>query len=310
VYLKYYGAHTGRWSAGNKMNLQNLPRGSELRKSLMAPEDHVIVVADSAQIEARVLAWLADEQEVLTQFRNKEDVYKHMATQIYGMQLDEITSTQRFVGKVAVLGLGYGMGWRKFILTLMLGLMGPKMLLSVEEAQSIVNGYRRARHNTVKYWTTCDQMLQYMLYDMDGDFGVLRVVGKENRIYFPNGMYLEYPGLSMSNDGYVYFDYENADVLARGGRPNPKKGKKIYGGALAENITQALARIIVGEQILKVAKKYRIISMSHDEILALAHRLVAESSLAFILSQMMTPPTWCPDLPLGAEGGFAREYSK
>ena len=88
------------------MNLQNLERGGELRKSILAPPGHVLVVADSSQIEARVLAWLANDSELLTLFENKADVYKHMAAKIYSITTEEVNKTQRFVGKVATLGLG------------------------------------------------------------------------------------------------------------------------------------------------------------------------------------------------------------
>jgi DNA polymerase len=310
VYLKYYGAHTGRWSGGNKMNLQNLPRGGELRKAIIAPPGNVIVVADSAQIEARMLAWLAGEDEVLEQFRNDEDVYKHMASQIFGEELDDVSKAQRFVGKVAVLGLGYGMGWRKFLATITLGLMGPKMALEPGEAQVIVSGYRNARRKTVEYWYMCEDMLKHMIHDKDGEFGIFRLNGEENRIYMPNGLYLEYPGLCESNDGYVFFDYENADLMANGGRPNPKKGKKIYGGLLAENLTQAASRIVIGEQLLTVAENYKMATTTHDELVSIAPEDDADAALAFMLATMRTPPTWAPDLPLNAEGGFAREYSK
>ena len=311
VYLKYYGAHTGRWSAGNKMNLQNLPRGGELRKSLIAPPGHVIVVADSAQIEARMLAWIADDTELLSQFRNGEDVYKIMAADIYDKDVEGVTDIERRVGKVAVLGLGYGMGWMRFHATCTLGLMGPPIDISEELAQATVRLYRNRREAITSFWwDTCEDMLKRMLYDMDSEYKVLRLNGQENKIYMPNGMYLEYPGLCQSNDGYVYFDYENADILARGGRPNPKKGKKIYGGVLTENITQALARIVVGEQLLTIAERYKIVTMSHDEIVAIAPEDEAEAALDFMLATMRTPPVWAPDLPLNAEGGYAREYSK
>lgn len=311
VYLKYYGAHTGRWSAGNKMNLQNLPRGGELRKSLIAPPGYVIVVGDSAQIEARMLAWVAGEQTVLDLFRKGEDVYKHMAAQIYSIPVDQITATQRFLGKVAVLGLGYGMGWRKFLTTVMLGLMGPRMELEPYEAQNIVTGYRSARKKTTEYWyDTCETILQHMLYDMDGEFGILRLNGSDNKLYLPNNMYLEYPGLCTSNNGFVYFDYENAAIVNRGGFPNPKRGRKVYGGLLTENIVQALARIVVGEQLLQIAKRYKIATTTHDEIVIVAPETEADDALDFMLETMRTPPNWAPDLPLNAEGGYAREYSK
>lgn len=317
VYLKYYGAHTGRWSGGNKMNLQNLPRNYPddpdsglLRKSIIAPDGYVIVVADLAQIEARMLAWLADDTELLTQFRNKEDAYKIMAGDIYGKAVEEIAKEERFVGKTAILGLGYQMGWRRFLLTVTLGLMGPKMNMEADTARLVVDTYRTNRRAIVDFWDVCTTMLDHMLYDMDMEYGPLRVDGKNNRIYMPNNMYLEYPGLSQSNDGYVFFDYENADIMARGGTPNMKRARKIYGGLLAENVTQALARIVIGEQLLVVRKRYKVASTTHDELLGVAPETEADAALEFMLDVMRIPPTWAPDLPLDAEGGWAKEYSK
>ena len=317
VYLKYYGAHTGRWSGGNKMNLQNLPRiypddpdSGLLRKSIVAPEDHVIVVADLSQIEARMLAWLANDYELLDQFRNKIDAYKIMASEIFQKPIEEINKVERFVGKTAILGLGYQMGWRKFLMTITLGLMGPKMPMEPEIAQLVVATYRKNRRAIVAFWDVCEDMLEHMLYDMDMEYGPLRIDGKRNRVYMPNGLYLEYPGLAQSNDGFVYFDYENAAILERGGCPNPKRGRKIYGGLMAENITQALARIVIGGQLLDVAKEYKVASTTHDELIAIAPRSEGDRALAFMLDTMRTPPSWCPDIPLDAEGGWAREYIK
>jgi hypothetical protein len=292
------------------MNLQNLPRGGELRKSLLAPDGYVLVVSDSAQIEARTLAWLADDQEVLNQFAAGEDVYKIMAAKIYNKDIADITKAERFVGKVAILGLGYGMGWRKFLMTITLGLMGPKMQIEPEEAQAVVNTYRRERRAIPKFWEVCTDMLLHMLNDMDMEYSVLRVDGAANRIYLPNGMYLEYPGLCQSQDGFVYFDYENAAIIDRGGRPNPRRARRIYGGLLAENITQAIARIIVGEQLLTIAGSYRVATTTHDEIVSVAPETDADEALEFSLTTMRTPPAWASNLPLNAEGGWAREYSK
>jgi DNA polymerase len=317
VYLKYYGAHTGRWSGGNKMNLQNLPRIDKndpdsglLRKSIIAPEGYVIVVADLAQIEARMLAWLAKDADLLQQFRDNLDAYKIMASSIYHKDVEDITAVERFVGKTAILGLGYQMGWRRFLMTITLGLMGPKMPMEPETAQLVVTTYRLARVAITNFWDVCEDMLQHMLYDMDMEVGPLRIAGEEKRIYMPNNMYLEYPGLSQSNDGFVYFDYENADILARGGCPNPKRGRKIYGGLLAENITQALSRVVLGPQLLEVAKRYKIASTTHDELIAIAPEAEADAALEFMVETMRTPPIWAPDIPLDAEGGWAREYSK
>ena len=114
VGYSYFGAHTSRWSGNNKMNMQNLPRGGELRKAILAPPGMMIVSCDSAQIEARVLAWLAGHDKLLELFRSGEDVYKHQAAAIYGIPVEQVTPEQRFLGKVCVLGLGYGMGHDKF----------------------------------------------------------------------------------------------------------------------------------------------------------------------------------------------------
>ena len=224
--------------------------------------------------------------------------------------VEEINKAERFVGKTAILGLGYQMGWRKFLMTITLGLMGPKMPMEPETALRVVNTYRRQRKAIVDFWDVCNNMLEHMLYDMDMEYGPLRINGELNRIYMPNGMYLEYPGLAMSNNGFVYFDYENADILARGGCPNPKRGRKIYGGLLAENITQALARIVIGGHLLRVITRYRVASTTHDELIAIAPKEEADEALAFMLDVMRSPPSWCPDIPLDAEGGWAREYSK
>jgi hypothetical protein len=247
---------------------------------------------------------------LLRQFANGEDVYKHMASQIYGTPVENITKAKRFVGKVAVLGLGYGMGWRKFLATITLGLMGPKMALDTKEAQVVVDTYRRTRHAIKTYWKLCDHVLTRMVNDMDGELGLLRIDGTHNRLYLPNDLYLEYPGLAETNDGFVYFDYENADILARGGVPNSKRGRKIYGGLLTENITQAIARIIVGEQLLQIARQYRVVMTTHDEIVATVPEAEADAGLSFMLDVMRTPPAWASGLPLNAEGGYAREYSK
>jgi len=153
-------------------------------------------------------------------------------------------------------------------------------------------------------------MLHHMLNDMDMHYGPLKVDGTNNRILLPNGMHLEYPGLSESDYGLVYFNYENADRLACGKIPDMGKAKKIYGGLLAENLTQALARIVIGEQLLTVSKRNRVVTTTHDELVALALIRMAKQTLDFMLDVMRTPPAWAPDLPLNAEGGSAREYSK
>lgn len=326
VYLSYYGAHTGRWSGGNKMNLQNLKRGGELRKSIMAPEGHAIVVADSAQIEARVNAWFAGDIELLGLFAQGADVYKHMASQIYRVPVEDISKIQRFVGKVAVLGLGYGMGWRKFQHTLAAGAMGPPVDLSDLECSDIVRMYRNARLPISKLWKTMELVLYKMVTGKPGEYLPIRW-DDENRIWLPNGLFLHYPYLTATGDesglsDYRYYDAVTGAKRAMGVKISEKDANRIYGGLLTENIVQALARIIVAEQMLTISNKLRndgdgvdgvyrrVVTTTHDEIVVCVPENEAEATLNMMLSVMSTPPEWCRELPLSADGGYDRVYSK
>lgn len=303
ILLNYYGAHTGRWSGGNKMNLQNLKRGGELRRSILAPKGHVIVVADSSQIEARVLAWLAKQMDIVNAFASKQDVYKLMASIIYSVPVDQVTMDQRFIGKICVLGLGYGMGPLKLQLTLKQGVMGPPVDISFEECKRIVNIYRSKNFHIKNLWKTMDGIIASMLAGSTGQFGPL-TYGK-GYIRLPSGMFLQYYGLH--GEAEVRYDdlvVNEATYLTRNGR------SKIYGGLLTENVVQALARCIIAEQMLEVSKRYRVVTMTHDEIVVVCPKKDAKKCLADLIKVMSTPPEWAPGLPLAAEGGYDDCYSK
>lgn len=303
VYLRYYGAHTGRWSGGNKMNMQNLQRGSELRKSIKAPKGHVIVVVDSGQIEARVNAWLWGQEDLLEGFRKADrkedrDVYCKFADTIYGREITKADELERFVGKIAVLGLGYQMGAPKFQNTLALGTMGPAVYLELNTCHQIVTAYRRKNHAIARGWQKCQSIIEDMAVGRTGSWKCISW-GK-NTIYLPNGMTLKYPNLRQKLGGeFPEWVYD------RKGEP-----AKIYGGLLCENIVQALARIIVGWQILKIAPKYRPVMTTHDELAALAKTAQGATAYKFMHKVFSTPPSWCDDIPLNADGGFDVIYSK
>ena len=113
VPLKYYAAHTGRWGGTDNLNLQNLPRQSPLKHAIRAPQGYVMIDSDSSQIEARTLAWLAGQWDLVQAFERGEDVYRIMASAIYNKPVEDITKDERFVGKTTILGSGYGMGAKK-----------------------------------------------------------------------------------------------------------------------------------------------------------------------------------------------------
>ena len=300
VLLNYCGAHTTRWSAGNKMNLQNLPRKGELRKSILAPPGHAIVVADSAQIEARVLAWLSRNIPLLEIFANKGDPYRWQAATAYKKLSEDISPDERFIGKVLTLGLGFGMGPTKLQETLAKGALGAEpMVVSLREAERLVEAYREANPAVVQLWGEMKELIRHMSLGLDTMYGPLEVV--KEAIILPSGLALQYPDLKITQDdekrsGYTY---TNRSVRAR-----------IYGGLLSENVVQALARCIVADQMLAIAKKYRVVSMTHDEIIAVAPLAEADDAVKFMLEEMTKPPAWAPDLPLGAEGGWDVMYSK
>lgn len=304
ILLLYSGAHTHRWSGGNKMNLQNLQRGGELRRSILAPAGHVICVADSAQIEARVLAWLAKQMDVVNAFAGKKDVYKMMASAIYGKPVEEITKDERFIGKICVLGLGYGMGPAKLQHTLEQGTMGPPVKIDFEECRRIVNIYRSKNDMIKKFWDRMTTVITCMLTGVEGKVGPLEY-GK-GYIRLPNGMFLQYHGLHGEVEA-THGDLVSTEVsyLTRTGR------SKLYGGLLTENLVQALARIVVAQQMLTIHRAgIRVVSMTHDEIITICKKEDAEKVMAFMFDTMRTPPDWCADLPLDADGGYDVCYSK
>lgn len=324
VMLNYCGAKTGRWSGGNKTNMQNLPRLERdadgkiiergtgmLRLAIEAPKGHRIVVADSAQIEARTIVWLAGQETIVELFATGGDVYCHMATLIYGRQITKKDKQERFIGKIAVLGLGYGMGAAKFQTTLALGLMGPPAELTLGECQRIVKMFRAANNKIVRLWAIAEQILNDMVADRAGQFEVDGHVVLEwegTSIWLPNGMGLHYPDLMFRNG----FTYE-----ANG------KRKKIYGGLLVENIVQALARILVSDQMLLVEEYLaarrsklkkgeiaQIALMTHDEIVSVVPDKMADALLNETIKIMRTRKAWASGVPLNAEGGHDIRYSK
>lgn len=328
VLLNYFGAHTGRWSGGNKLNLQNLPRGGELRRAILAAMGYAIVVADSSQIEARVLAWLADEEWLVDAFRAGRDIYSEFASEIYGRHVDRKRPAKNekgqflnkegkvvtrkedahfpdflegFVGKVSILGLGYGMGAMKFDLTLRQGTMGPPVALPDDMPAEIVQLYRRRNPKIVALWRKMDYIIFCMATGIEGTLGPI-TYGKEY-IRLPNGMFLHYPDLRGTYDDRGRLtDVSYATLRGR---------TKLYGGLLTENVVQALARIVVADQMLEIYDcGYPIATMSHDEVVALAKKQHAERCFKQMLEIMHTPPAWAPDLPIAAEGGWAENYSK
>jgi DNA polymerase I-like protein with 3'-5' exonuclease and polymerase domains len=301
VPLRYYAAHTGRWGGDDKLNLQNLPRTSVLKTSICAPDGYVIIDSDSSQIEARTLAWLAGQDDLVSAFEKGEDVYKIMASAIYNKDVSDISTEERFVGKTTILGSGYGMGAVKFKKQL----SNFSVVIDAEESKRIIDTYRSTYPQIPKLWQEAQKAIEAMYVNNTaplGRAGVIQVEGSKG-IRLPNGLYLKYPNLRMvaSESGKYEYVY---DV---------KKGKariptKIYGGKLVENICQALARIIIGEQMLIIARKYRVVMTVHDAVACIAPTNQAEVAKEFVEICMRLRPDWASELPLNCSAGYGLNY--
>jgi DNA polymerase I-like protein with 3'-5' exonuclease and polymerase domains len=298
--LRYYAAHTGRWGGDDKVNMQNLPRKSPLKKAIRAPEGYYLIDCDSSQIEARTLAWLAGQDDLVEAFDAGEDVYKIMASAIYGVPVDEVTDDQRFVGKTTILGAGYGMGAEKF--KAQLKTFGVDM--DIDECKRIISVYRETYPMIPALWRQAGDALDAMANNQTaplGRDGVLLVHGKTG-IELPNGLRLRYDNLRwVMNEGKSEMVYDQ------------KKGRavlmsRIYGGKCVENICQALARIVIGEQMLMIARRLRVVMTVHDAVGAISPVEEADDARAFVEQCMRIRPKWAAGLPLNCESKMGVSY--
>jgi DNA polymerase len=299
VPLSYYAAHTGRWGGSDKINFQNFPSRGEnagkLKKAILAPEGHVIIDCDSAQIEARVLAWFAGQDDLVEAFRKGEDVYKIMAGAIYRKTVDEVSKHERFIGKTTILGSGYGMGAQKF--QGQLKNFGTEVTL--EEAKRIVDTYRSAYPKIPTLWAQGSAAIDAMTKRRTAKWGNGAVVIGAEGILMPNGLYQRYPNLKKirDKDGKDQYIYDSR-----------KGAVKLYGGKLTENICQGLARCIIGEQLIRISRKYRVVLTVHDAVACVAPKEEAEEAMAYVMECMRIVPSWAEGIPLNCEAGMGESY--
>ena len=345
VPLSYYGAQTGRWTAskGSAINMQNLKRGSFLRKAIMAPEGYQLVVGDLSQIEPRVLAWLSDYEDMLDIFRKGGDPYAAFGAQMFNIPglTKESHPDLRQSAKSALLGCGYGLGWASFASQLLTGFLGAppvrynrdfakqlgvdkeyvnrfvewydnesKLLgiphtCTVNElldhaiaAKRIIDTYRATAYPVVGFWSMCSSLLEDSLVrGREHQYKCLTF--KKGAIELPNGMSLLYPDLRQVKDeqGHKQWVYG-------------EDATKLYAGKITNNITQALARIVMTDGMLRVAKKYPIVGTVHDELIALVPDEEVDDAKTWVLAQMTMEPSYMRGIPLDADGGAHRRYGE
>jgi DNA polymerase bacteriophage-type len=328
--IEYFGAAPGRW-AGRGAQIQNFPRGAgeetigfceciiespemieilygdvlsvlkeSLRGAIVARNDYTLAIWDYAQIEARVLAWLAGEQRLLRGFRESADIYKQFACEIYRLPVDMITKSQRFVGKTAVLGLGYSMGAVKF----QASLANSGIDLPMNECKRIVEIYRGTFPRVVALWEEIDRLWRKAAYAGTGtSFAGLIEFGYRKETW-GDCVWIELP----TKRRIHYWRPEVKDK--RGSYQSGGFRKEVYGGLLVENIVQAIARDVMANGMLRLREEVSITASVHDEILSEVPEDRADELLELGNNLLAAPPTWAADLPLAVEGFVSKRYRK
>lgn len=331
ILLHYYGAHTGRASGGDKLNLQNLPRGGKLRQSMQAPYGHSMVACDSAQIEARVTAWLAGQTDLVADFAAGADIYSKFASVVYGRPINrkrkEIDADGKefspdfkegFVGKTCILGLGFGMGAERFHDTLKTGQGGMRLTVPIGECERIVEIYRGQYDRIPDLWEQAKQAIKAMSRGEEFYLGVgIQLKCDKEGVHLPNGMVQRYPGLA-------YYKADGEKYKRDGYYYQSRKGPNfIHGPKLVENIVQALARIVVFHQMAKIKKnldkydrkfgysqRFKVVLTVHDEVVAICPDKYVAKVKELMERIMATPPKWGPDLPIACEAGSGKNYGE
>lgn len=301
VPLNYYAAHTGRYGGTQKINMQNPPRidkkrgRRQIRYAIRAPKGHVVLAADLAQIEARIVTWLAGCTTLVRAFRDREDVYSIFATQAYKQSTVKDRSPEdnlrRFVGKTCVLGLGYGMGAPKLKATL----GKDKVKIPETEAQRFVSTYRSLYCEVPQLWKRMDQSISLLSTGL-GKCQIGPVEIQHGKVILPNGMPIYYNNLERV-DGEWWYTFG-------------RETRKLFGGKLTENIVQALARIVVMDNMLTIYRELglQVKMQVHDELDYVVPEAHAADYARQITEIMSITPTWAPGLPLAVEVNYGPTF--
>ena len=304
--LRYSGAHTHRLSGDWKLNMQNLPsRGNTtIREAIKAPPGHQVLAVDASQIEARIAAWFAGQHSMVDAFAAGQDIYSEFASEVFGYPVNKKDNrVERFIGKTAILGLQYGLGWQKFQKTVALqskAQVGTEVKMSDEEAAKVVQVYRNKYSSIPTMWKTLNDFIPRMT--SVGFSALLEPVtlGHE-RVRLPSGLFLHYHKLNNKN-GQWWFEHS--------GIP-----KYIYGGKMLENIVQSLARICVMDSAVRIRRRLKSMRMHawlnlqvHDELVYVVADSDADTLRDLVLEEMRCRPMWGQDIPLDAEAGLGPTY--
>ena len=300
VPLKYAGATVShRWSGVDGINLQNLPRTSELRRAITAPKGYKIVAADLSNIELRLAYWFATSTDKMEQIRNGVDLYKQSAADITNTPYDEVNKELRYIFKVVNLSGIYGVGANKMHSILKQG----GVVKELSEVKNIVAMYRRSNPELTNAWNEAGKMLDAVYLGREfsmGPNGIVRAV--DEGMLKPNGMVLGLPNLrKLTTDNGESWAYDK--IMGRTVVPEYTHASKTF-----QRCIQSLARDIIAEHLLQVSKKYKVVMTVHDELVMLCKEDEVDDCVAYVTQCMTTAPEWASDLPLGCEVGVGDNY--
>lgn len=343
VPLNYWGAHTGRFQAsrGSGINMQNLKRGSFLRRAIQAPSGSMLVVADLSQIEPRVLAWLADYQSLLDIFASGADPYAAFGSQMFGIpgMTKESHPDLRQSAKSALLGAGYGLGWWSFAAQLLVGFLGaPPQRYDAKFAKSLGVTKDEFVAFSESEWLA-DKALTIPRTCTDEEIVVHGVASKKIIDTYRRAA-LPVVGLWSFFDEVIYrslysgteashkcLSFKKGEIQLPSGmalryphlkRNTDDKGrvqwtygdqsKKLYGSKLVENVVQAVARCVMTDGMLRIQKRYPCVMTVHDEVVVLVPEAEAEEAEGWVHEQMVKAPKYMPGIPLAADTGTGVRY--
>jgi len=348
VPLSYYGALSGRWTAskGSAINMQNLKRGSFLRKAIMAPKEQQLVVGDLSQIEPRVLAWLSDYEDMLDIFRAGGDPYAAFGSQMFNIPglSKESHPDLRQSAKSALLGCGYGLGWAKFAAQLLVGFLGAppqrydlafakKLGVTQDMAQRFLDwDVNVEKLEAIPHTCTTKELVIHCL-------ATKAIIDKYRSTATPVVNFWNMCSELIETSLYKGKEYKHKCLTFRKGEiilpsgmsvlypdlnvrrvKDEKTGKeqkewtygenrtKIYAGKITNNVTQGVARCVMTDGMLRTAKRYFVAGTVHDEQIVVVPDAEVADAKTWVLAQMTMEPAYMPGIPLDADGGAHRRY--
>lgn len=298
--INFSGAkQTHRSSGGNGAggNPQNLTRGSALRAAIQAPAGHKLLVADYAAIEARIVAFISNEFKLMEVFAANGDPYCSFATTYYGREITKKDEAERRFGKTCILGLGYGMGSKKFQYK---ARIDTGIVVSNAEAEKAVELYRSTYWRIPQMWNALGRLI-FALADKRNvpvpNAPFLKTL--DGSIILPSGLPIHYPNLRTEGEDWFYDIY----------RHGTKESAKLYGGKVLENISQALAGEIKKVAIERATAAGLVcVGEVHDEILAVIPAKDAEIGAQKLRRAMEDPIPWWPQIRLKCDVGIGNNW--